>query len=405
MVSTAAEAKNMRLLSHNDLGGHGNGGEGIALHVRNGRRTLYIAHERAPKNFTAVDVTDPRKTRVVAQTDLAHDKVRSNSLSISGDLMAVAYQVWERGLSPAGMELFDISDPENARSVGYFDTSGPRSQGAHYVWFVDGEYAYLSTSMPDFTPRNELDDQIAVIVDVRQPSKPTEVGRWWLPGTAIDDTEPAPERHEKWDFGFRAHNVNVYPQRPDRAFVGYLDGGAIILDVSDKARPQLISRVDYHPPMPGFTHTVMPLFERGLMAVTDEAVTDGCEDSPKMLWFMDMSHEENPVILSTAPLPPTEEHCGRGGRFGAHNIHENIPTEASWQSEEVIVGTFFNGGVRAYDITNPFQPKEVGYYVPPAPAGSTVGAIQINDVYVDENGLIYAIDRFGGGLYVIEPTF
>ncbi len=357
MDGTALEAKNMRLVSHNDLGGHGNGGEGIALHVGNGRRTLYIAHERAPKNFTAVDVTDPAATRVVAQVDLPHDNVRSNSLSIAGDLMAVAYQVSERGLSPAGMELFDISDPENARSVGYFDTSGPHSQGAHYVWFVDGEYAYLSTSMPDFTPRNELDDQIPVIVDVRNPSNPTEVGRWWLPGTGVDDSDAPPERHEKWDFGFRAHNVNVYPQRPDRAYVGYLDGGAIILDIADKARPRMISRVDYHPPMPGFTHTVLPLFDRGLMAVTDEAVTDGCEDSPKMLWFMDMSHEANPVIVSTAPLPPLEEYCGRGGRFGAHNIHENIPVAASWQSEEIIVGTFFNGGVRAFNISNPFQPK------------------------------------------------
>ena len=26
--------------------------------------------------------------------------------------------------------------------------------------------------------------------------------------------------------------------------------------------------------------------------------------------------------------------------------------------------------------------------------------IQINDVYVDENGLIYANDRFAGGLYI-----
>lgn len=405
MVDTDLEANNMRLVSHNDLGGHGNGGEGIALHVGNGRRTLYIAHERAPKNFTAVDVTDPAATRVVAQVDLPHDNVRSNSLSIAGDLMAVAYQVWERGLSPAGMELFDISDPENARSVGYFDTSGPQSQGAHYVWFVDGEYAYLSTSMPDFTPRNELDDQIPVIVDVRNPSNPTEVGRWWLPGTGVDDSDAPPERHEKWDFGFRAHNVNVYPQRPDRAYVGYLDGGAIILDIADKGRPRMISRVDYHPPMPGFTHTVLPLFDRGLMAVTDEAVTDGCEDFPKMLWFMDMSHEANPIIVSTAPLPPLAEYCGRGGRFGAHNIHENIPVAASWQSEEIIIGTFFNGGVRAFDISNPFQPKEIGSFVPSAPAGSSVDAIQMNDVYVDENGLIYAIDRFGGGLYVIESAF
>ena len=30
--------------------------------------------------------------------------------------------------------------------------------------------------------------------------------------------------------------------------------------------------------------------------------------------------------------------------------------------------------------------------------------IQINDVYVDENRLIYAVDRFVGGLYIMETT-
>lgn len=398
------EAKNMRLLAQNDLGGFGNGGEGLALHVKNGRRTLYIAHESAPKNFTAVDVTDPRAPKVIAQTDLPHHRVRSNSLSIAGDLLAVAYQVAEPGLTPGGMELFDITDPERPRSVGFFDTAGPHSRGAHFVWFVDGQYAYLSTGMPDFVPTNPKDDQFPVIVDVQDPSRPKEVGRWWLPGTRQGDSDPPPERHPQWDFGFKAHNVNVYPQRPDRAYVGYLDGGIIILDISSKSQPKLVARLDYHPPMPGFTHTVLPLFGRGLLAVTDEAVTDNCRDFPKLLWFVDASYERNPVILSTAPLPPTDQFCGRGGRFGAHNIHENVPVPASWQSEEIIVGAFFNGGIRAYDIRNPFRPEEVGYLIPPAPPGSPAGAIQMNDLYMDENGLIYAIDRFKGGLYIIEFT-
>lgn len=404
MTSTALEAKNMRLLAQNDLGGRGNGGEGIALHVKNGRRTLYIAHESAPVNFTAVDVTDPRKPRVVVQTELPHRQVRSNSLSVAGDLLAVAYQVAQPGLTPAGMELFDISDPQRPRSVSFFDTAGPHSRGAHFVWFVDGEYAYLSTGMPDFVPTDPKDAQFPVIVDVRDPQKPREVGRWWLPGTHQGDRQPPPERHAQWDFGFWSHNINVYPQRPDRAYVGYLDGGAIILDIADKSRPKMVARLDYHPPLPGFTHTVVPLFGRGLLAVTDEAVTDGCQDHPKLLWFMDASYEANPVIISTAPLPPTEQFCGRGGRFGAHNIHENVPVAASWRSEETVFGTFFNAGVRAFDVRNPFRPEEAGYLVPPAPPGSPAGAIQMNDLYVDENGLIYAIDRFVGGLYVIEFT-
>ena len=56
--------------------------------------------------------------------------------------------------------------------------------------------------------------------------------------------------------------------------------------------------------------------------------------------------------------------------------------------------------MRIYDIADPFRPEEVAYYVPPAPSGCP--AIQINDVYVDERGLIYALDRARGGLYVLE---
>ena len=37
--------------------------------------------------------------------------MRSNSLEICGNLMAVAYQTQKKGLQPAGMEIFDISNP------------------------------------------------------------------------------------------------------------------------------------------------------------------------------------------------------------------------------------------------------------------------------------------------------
>ena len=109
---------NMKLLSHHTLNGHGGMGEGMGMQLaKDGRRVLWLAHESAPKNFTAVDVTDPRQPRVIVQTDLPHAKMRSNSLEVSGNLMAVAYQTSEYGLKPAGFELFDISVPEKPRSI------------------------------------------------------------------------------------------------------------------------------------------------------------------------------------------------------------------------------------------------------------------------------------------------
>jgi hypothetical protein len=405
----------MRLLNHSDLGGFGKGGEGLGLHVKNGRRTLFLAHETAPKNFTAVDVTDPRRPKIVCQTTLPHDKVRSNSLSIVGDVMAVTAQSSEPGVAPAGFELFDISDPTAPRSISVFDTVGGASRGAHYVKLSGDGFAYVSTGMPDWAPKRAKDFQFVVVVDVRDLTKPKEVGRWWLPGTEKRDTEvlPTPVDPED-DWGYRPHNINVFPERPDRAYVGYLDGGVIILDISDRGRPKMISRFDYHPPRKaGFTHTVVPLFERGLLLVSDEALIhpaglpvkhEGAGWDHKLVWIMDASYERNVSPVSTLPMPPLEEFRFRGGRFGAHNIHENDPVPTAFTSDQIVFGAFFNAGVRVYDIKNHLRPEEIGSFVPATIPGSKFGAAQMNDVYVDENRIIYATERTSGGLYVLELT-
>ena len=96
------EAHNFRLISHDTMSGFGNVGEGMSLQLASGgRRIMWMAHECAPKNFTAVDVTDPTKPRVIAQTDLPHRNVRSNSLEVCNNIMAVAYQTGTHGATPA----------------------------------------------------------------------------------------------------------------------------------------------------------------------------------------------------------------------------------------------------------------------------------------------------------------
>ncbi len=399
-------ALNMKLIAHNELAGFGGVGEGINMQkTKDGRRILWLAHESAPKNFTGVDVTDPRNPKMIVQTDLPHADVRSNSLDVVGDIMAVAYQTKKWGLKPAGFDLFDISKPEQPKLISHFDTSGPHSRGAHCVFFVDGEYVHLTSGSPDFEPTHPKDDQFYRIIDVRNPSKPTEVGRWWYPGTRKGDTAPPPPRHPKFDGGYRPHNTNVYPQKPDRAYVAYIDGGAWILDISNKSKPKPVGHLQYSPPYNGFTHTVLPLIERGYLVISDECVKDNGEDWPKLTWVVDARVESNLVPVATLPLPPAENFIKRGGRYGSHNLHENQPGPCSFRSETLIFGTFFNGGVRAFDLTNPLQPKEAGYFVPAAPKLAPKGSAQINDVWVDENRLVYAVDRFGGGLYTLETSF
>jgi len=395
---------NMRLLAHHTLNGHGGMGEGMSMQLlAGGRRVLWLAHESAPKNFTAVDVTDPRAPKVVVQTNLQHQEMRSNSLEVSGNLMAVAYQVTRAGLQPAGFELFDISEPERPRSISFFDASGPYSRGCHQLWFVDGETVHMACSDPELKPRNLKDDQIYRIVDVKNPSKPTAVGRWHLEGTMETDSAPPPRRlPPKFDAGFRAHNTNVYPQRPDRCYLGYLDGGIMVLDIADRARPKVVSSWRNSPPYNGFAHTVLPLFGRDLLVVTDESVQDDGADWPKLVWLLDARDEKNLVSIGTLPVAGVKPLLHKGGRCGAHNVHENPPAKGAWKSENIVLGTFFNAGVRAYDISDPYDPREVAHFIPETPAGSRTGTAQINDVFVDDRGVVFCVDRHAGGLYALE---
>src|SRR5438876_111225 len=277
---------NFKLIGHHLLDGFGGMGEGMSIQIApDGRRILWLAHESAPKNFTAVDVSDPRKPKVVAQTDLPQSHMRSNSLETCGNIMAVAYQTQKKGLQPAGMELFDISVPENPRSISFFDCSGETSRGVHQLWFCDGEYVHTASGAPDFVPTHPNDDQFYRCIDVRNPSKPVEIGRWWMPGTRQGDNVMPPPRHPL-DKGHRAHNTNVYPQRGDRCYLAYIDGGMFVLDISD-----------------------------------------------------------------------------------------------------------------------PYQPQQVGVFVPPAPPMAPTGTIQLNDVFVDEREIVYTVDRHIGGLYILEMDF
>jgi len=404
---TVRVAHNLKLLAQHTANGAPNLGEGMALKIKDGRRYMYIAHEHGPAAFSIFDVTEPSDPKMLWQKPLPHKRVRGNSLAMRGDILLMAYQAYDPGGKPAGFQVYDISKPAEPREITFYDLSGndDHSVGVHYVSFMDGRYAHICASHPDFTPNHKDDYQFYQIVDLANPSKPTEVGRWWYPGTRKGDAVPPPPRHPKFDGGYRPHNTNVYPQRPDRAYVAYIDGGAWILDISDKSKPRPVGHLQYSPPYNGFTHTVLPLMERQLLVISDECVKDNGEDWPKLTWVVDARVEGNLVPIATLPLPPVEVFTRRGGRFGSHNMHENQPGPCSFRSETLVFATFFNGGVRAYDLSNPMQPREVGYFVPGTPKLSPKGSAQINDVWVDENRVVYAVDRFSGGLYTLEPTF
>jgi hypothetical protein len=419
-IATAAngdQGLNMTLIGRHDLDGPergGKGGEGMAMATApDGTRILYVTAATGPVCFSVVDVTNPSNPVLLSQVKVPAPPVRCSSLDVSGwfkpysepeKTLAVANEVSQAGLAPAGVRFYDVIDPVHPREVGFFDTSGPHSRGVHHVWFEDGYFAYLSTGAADFVPSNQKDDQFLMIVDAQDPAHPAELGRWWYPGTRVGDPVPPPPRHPQIDSGYRLSNVAVLPFRPDRAYLGYTDGGLVILDISDSAKPQAVVVGGYDPPASvGFTHTVTALFSRDLLVVSSMSVRDHCEDAPKQVWLWDFSDETAPAPLTTMPDPAdVDQLCQRGGRFGAHNVWENRPVSLGWQSQALTLGSFFNGGVRLYDTCELASPKEVAYYVPGAPPGSAAGAIQINGIYWDDRGIVYAVDGLVGGLYAFE---
>ena len=132
MATQTQEIRNMRLISHHDLDGFGNIGEGVHLHVTSdGRRILYLAHESAPKDITSVDVTDVANPRLVVQRELPYSHLRSNSLAIVGDVMLVAYQSVQPGQPGVGMGVYDISNAdEGPRRIGFLNLEGPTPAAA-----------------------------------------------------------------------------------------------------------------------------------------------------------------------------------------------------------------------------------------------------------------------------------
>ena len=152
-------------------------------------------------------------------------------------------------------------------------------------------------------------------------------------------------------------------------------------------------------------HTVVPLFDRGLMLVTDEATENNCKDWPKLIWILDAREETNLVPIATCPLPgPSAVRGSRPVRRPQHP-RECAAADLPGSPTRSCSAPSSTAGLRAFDIANPYQPKEIGVFLPPAPSLAPTGTIQLNDVFVDEREIVYTVDRHIGGLYILEMEF
>jgi hypothetical protein len=178
----------------------------------------------------------------------------------------------------------------------------------------------------------------------------------------------------------------------DRIWAGCWHGGYWLIDVSDITRPKTVSNYDINPPFQETAHTLMPLDQKisGMKIAVgiDEQHAQITGQPPAGMWIFDVTDETRLKPISVFTLSELESpYARKGGRFGAHQYHEKpIGT--------LIFATWFNGGLRVVDLADPFHPKAVGHFIP-APVGGNPSP-QSNDVFVDENGVIFLVDRFNG---------
>ena len=406
-------ARNMRLIGYSDQGGRP---DGVQIMVHRG--FAYVGHMFS-KGFSIIDVRDPKNPQAVNYL-AAPPGTWNIHLQTHGDLLLVinakdmfaaaefadehAYYKGQLGKvvgtaqAPknaardwtAGLAVYDISKPEAPRRIGFLPVEGG---GIHRIWYTGGRWAYVSALLDGFT------DYIFMTIDMADPKNPREAGRYWIPGMnqAAGETPSWPATSR-----YGLHHAIVHG---DTAYAAWRDAGMVVIDVADRAKPKLIAHRNWSPPFGGGTHNCLPLPDRDLLVVLDEAVLDHQEDGPKLIWVFDNRDQSNPVSISTFPTPAESDYVKKGGHFGPHNIHENRP--GSFVSSDLIFATFQNAGVRVFDIRDQYRPNEAGAWVPPAPARmmdhrpNRARVIQSADVFVDAGGLIYSTD-YNGGLYILE---
>jgi hypothetical protein len=406
-------ARNMRIVGHSDQGGRP---DGVQVMVHRGH--AYVGHMFS-KGFSIVDVRDP--TNPCAANFVAappgtwniHLQTHDDLLLVinAKDMFAAAEFADEKAYYKgqlgrvvgtaeakpasgrdwaAGLAVYDIAQPREPRRIGFMPVDGG---GIHRVWYTGGRWAYASALIDGFT------DYIFITIDMSDPTRPREAGRWWIPGM-----NQAAGETPSWPATSRVglHHAIVHG---DTAYAAWRDAGMVVIDVADRARPTLIAHRDGAPPFGGGTHNCLPLPARDLLVVLDEAVLDHQEDGVKNIWLFENRDRGKPTILATFPQPSEADYKSKGGHFGPHNIHENRP--GSLISDELIFATYQNAGVRVFDIRDARHPIEVGAWVPPAPGRlmdhrpNRARVIQSADVFVDTVGLIYSTD-YNAGLFILE---
>lgn len=398
------ESSNMEAIGYSDMQGR-RGAFKLAIRKVDGRWYLYTSH-LWHNGWSIVDVTDPRDPKYLKMIP-GPSNTWTIQVTLSGNLMLTALQksaaLW--GADPnkpndEGVLLWDISDPASPRQVSHWKTG---FTGTHRNSYPGGRYAYLSAATRGFN------GHILKILDVSDPANPKESGQWWMPGQK--QGEPGGEGPQ----GFHGP-ANVSPDGKMIA-MGYTPA-VVNLDISDVAHPKVIGRLVFSPPFLAAgsqtIHTVLPLWGRNLLFAASEASAEDCNEALNFAGLVDNRDPSRPRLMSLFPLPvppkgaPYKNFCEKGGRFGPHNVNQEIHLPDVEKPGDLIYLTYFNAGLRVYNIKDPVQPVESGWFIPPQPterAGPLPRKLvtQTEDVLVDTRGYIYVTDK-QWGLWILRYT-
>ncbi|MCE9659057.1 MAG: hypothetical protein K8R60_10890 [Burkholderiales bacterium] len=375
----------------------------MAIHRTGDRWYFYCAHLWV-SGWSIVDITDALKPRFVRHIE-GPPNTWTLQIQIADGLMITSMEKipdgWvgvNDGTFGEGFHIWSLEDPENPRQLGTYRTGG---SGTHRNFYSGGRYVHTTALPPGY------EGHIYQIVDIADPANPVEVSRWWRDGQWVAGGEAGvPE-------GTMLHG-GAYV-KGERAYLPYSAGGFVILDISDVHKPRLVSDLPFSPPFQSFigVHSAVPLNGRPLVVVNSEAISEQCDEPLGYVGIVDVSREDKPRLISLFPLPlPAPEmgvrnFCERPGRFGPHNQHQPQGQSVLWQDENLVFVTYFNAGLRVFDIRDERAPKEVGWFVAPdpevrrGPLPSSGLATQSEDVVVDARGNIFVSDK-NHGVYILR---
>jgi len=396
-------AEGMELLGYHDL--DAKPVFKLALQVVDGRSYLYATHFWEPL-LSILDVTDPADMRVVAAIE-GPEPAATWQVQVADGLLVQGLEgrpvPWGGDPSLAaeeGIRFWDVSDPVAPELVSHWRTG---AHGVHRNHYAGGRYVHVTAS------RKGFDGNIYVILDLLDRTSPVEVGSWFLP--------------EQYTAAGGVPQRRVSLHGPpyvvgDRAYLGYGAAGLVILDISDVSAPTLVAHLEMGEAFSSMIalHSAVPVPGRNLVVVNTEAIAEMSQEPYNFAGIVDVQDETAPRLVSLIPIPTPapgssyRNFSQRGGRFGPHNQHHPQDGDAQlFQSDDLVFMTWFNAGLRVYDTSDPYLPREIASYLPDDPIERrgllprTALVTQSEDVLVDARGVIFFSDK-NHGLHAVRLT-